>query len=333
MTSESEAVANAERFLGANFPRLSQAMKTSFLQMAQAFRLNPFKREIYLTAYNARDGKADYAIIVGYEVYIKRAESSGQLNGWEVKSDIQDSLVLSAGGWQRREELMATCTVWRKDWARPFAKSVSFGEYAQKNARGEISRMWASKPRTMLEKVATAQAFRLAFPEQLGGIGYQAEELGGSELELQGPALRDITPQAEDTDEASLVAEVKRQILAFEDAERLRQWAADELPSTTDKLSSQSVSEIREAYKEHNAKLRAGKSEKKIELALAAFRAANNENTLQQAWRDTLSNLGIQAGVDAPPALIEAFEARLESLTQAGLAELEQGLETQADIY
>ena len=37
--------------------------------------------------------------------------------------------------------------------------------------------MWSEKPRTMLKKVCIAQAFRLCFPVELGGMPYTADEL------------------------------------------------------------------------------------------------------------------------------------------------------------
>ena len=42
--------------------------------------------------------------------------------------------------------------------------------------------MWGSKPRTMIKKVAIAQGFRLAFPVELGGIPYTADELPGNNV-------------------------------------------------------------------------------------------------------------------------------------------------------
>ncbi len=58
---------------------LTDGEKNTYLQIAKAFNLNPFKREIYVSKYNGQ-----MSIIVGYETYIKRAERSGMLDGWEV---------------------------------------------------------------------------------------------------------------------------------------------------------------------------------------------------------------------------------------------------------
>src|SRR5690242_4245970 len=58
---------------------LTTGEKNSYLQIAKAFNLNPFKREIHVSKYNGQ-----MSIITGYEVYIKRAERTGQLDGWGV---------------------------------------------------------------------------------------------------------------------------------------------------------------------------------------------------------------------------------------------------------
>ena len=188
-----------EQFLGANFPDIEQKTKIAFLEMARSFNLNPFKREIYLVGYRGKQGD-NYNIIVGYEVYISRAMASGKLDGWQVESKIEKTTRFNSdtGQFEEISDLVATCTIWRKDFSHPFKKSVNFSEYAQKTfdyrtKTHRINAMWADKPRTMLEKVATAQAFRLAFPAELGGIGYQAEEIGHDSAANYSLA-REVTP-------------------------------------------------------------------------------------------------------------------------------------------
>ena len=199
-----------EAFLGDNFPRIEAKTKIAFLEMAKAFNLNPFKREIYLVGYKGKNGD-NYNIIVGYEVYISRAMASGMLNGWQIESGIERTFRLVPDTWEVSEhkDLVATCTIWRKDFEYPFKKSVNFGEYAQKTfdrATGthKINAMWRDKPKTMLEKVATAQAFRLAFPDELGGIGYQAEELGHDSTVI--PQSREYKKPQSKIKEAQIVA-------------------------------------------------------------------------------------------------------------------------------
>lgn len=147
----------------------------NFLQIAMDFNLNPFKREIYCTSYGSGEYKKT-SIIIGYEVYIKRAERTGQLDGWQVVTS----------GSVATNDLTATITIYRKDRKYPFVHEVDYSEYAQmtfdkKSNTHRINSMWSGKAKTMLKKVATAQGFRLCFSDELGGIPYDSSELPGNE--------------------------------------------------------------------------------------------------------------------------------------------------------
>lgn len=146
-------------FLFGSSTKLTDAHKLLFKKTAVMFGLNPFKREIYAVPFVDRKGEVRMSLITGYEVYLKRAEGSGRLNGWKVETS------------GAIPGLTATVTINRKDWSQPFVHTVHFSEYRQNN------QMWDQKPVTMLKKVATAQAFRLAFPEDLAGIPYTSDEL------------------------------------------------------------------------------------------------------------------------------------------------------------
>lgn len=126
-----------------------------FLNQAAAYGLNPFKREIHLIKY--KDPTIPANVVVGYEVYLKRAEETHQVEWWhaEVSEDGQ----------------IATCTIKRKDWTQPFVWPVDRKEFDKGWAN------WKTMPRFMLKKVAIAQAFRLVFPKELGGIPYTSEEI------------------------------------------------------------------------------------------------------------------------------------------------------------
>jgi len=151
-----------EEYLQSFGNKLSAKHRNQFIQIARAFNLNPFIREIYGIPYGD-----NFNIIVGYEVYLKRAENSGLLAGWRAWTD-------GSGA-----DLKGCVEITRKDWTAPFYHEVYFEEYDQKNT------MWKTKSRTMIKKVAIAQGFRMAFPVELGGIPYTADEL---------PSVTDITP-------------------------------------------------------------------------------------------------------------------------------------------
>jgi phage recombination protein Bet len=141
---------------------LKEEEKVQFLQIAQAYNLNPFKREIYVTKYGD-----NFSIIVGFEAYIKRAERAGLLQGWNVTTQ----------GKVSDNSLKAIITIYRKDWSQPFIHEVYYAEYVQKTKAGEINKFWREKPVTMTKKVAISQGFRMCFSDELGGMPYTAEEI------------------------------------------------------------------------------------------------------------------------------------------------------------
>jgi hypothetical protein len=138
-----------------------------FVEIAQGFGLNPFKREIYANKYGN-----NFSVIVGYETYIKRAERSGLLSGWSVKTD-------GSVNFQKPKEstLRAEITIHRRDFQHPFIHEVYFSEYFGTTKDGVLNKFWGSKPMTMIKKVAMAQGFRLCFSDELGGMPYTAEEM------------------------------------------------------------------------------------------------------------------------------------------------------------
>ena len=127
-----------------------------FLGICKSFGLNPLKREVHLIKY----GNAPASIVTGYEVYLKRAERTGKLNGWKVDI-VQDGKA-------------ATVTIHRKDWNQPFEWTA----YRQEFDKGQAN--WKTMPLFMLRKVAMAQAFRICFPDEMGGLPYLPEEISGN---------------------------------------------------------------------------------------------------------------------------------------------------------
>lgn len=154
--------------------KLPEKHKAQFIELASAFGLNPFKREIYAVGYGD-----NYNIITGYEVYLKRAERIGKLNGW-------NATVEGSG-----ENLSATVTIYRKDWSMPFSHTVYYREVVQKTKDGKPNSVWAKMPSFMLRKVAIAQGFRLCFPDEMGGMPYTSDELP----EIEKPAAKNETTE------------------------------------------------------------------------------------------------------------------------------------------
>jgi len=146
-------------------PKLEEKEKIQFLNIAKTFGLNPFKREIFCTVYGEGQYK-QLSIITGYEVYIKRAERSGQLDGWNA----------TTSGSVETGDLKATVTIYRKDRQHPFIWEVFYSECVQKTKAGVVTKFW-EKANFMTKKVGISQAFRLCFSDELGGMPYTSDEM------------------------------------------------------------------------------------------------------------------------------------------------------------
>jgi phage recombination protein Bet len=162
--------------------QLTEPEKLQFIEIAQAFKLNPFKREIHVAVY----GEGEYrrlSIITGYEVYLKRAERTGKLDGWKA--------------WVEGEgdAMKALVEIHRKDWSEPFQHEVYWREAVQKKKDGSLTSFWTKQPKFQLKKVAISQGFRLCFPDELGGLPYDASELPDAEALTATPTTPAASPQ------------------------------------------------------------------------------------------------------------------------------------------
>ena len=169
---------------------LTENEQQQFLGMAQAHNLNPFKREIYCYASEGKHGRK-LTIVTGFEVYIKRANLSGLLDGWKVETN----------GSLKDHNLSATLTVYRKDWKHSFEHTVFYSEYTKNNT------FWNSKPATMIKKVAVGSGMRLCFPLELEGLPYLEEELNDDCLAESVPTRND-SPGKSDNPQGQIAKEV-----------------------------------------------------------------------------------------------------------------------------
>lgn len=126
-----------------------------FIMLCQMHGLNPFKREVYAIKYGN-----NFNIVVGYEVYVKRALNSGLCNGFNTTFDKD-----SQGG------LKCTATVYRRGMQHPIVHTCYLNEVKQNNS------MWNTKPRMMLEKTTISQGLRRAFGDVIDGLPYTREEM------------------------------------------------------------------------------------------------------------------------------------------------------------
>ena len=109
------------------------------------------------------------------------------------------------GGWAK---------VYRKNWTHPTYCSVGLEEVASRKKDGSLNSMWASKPATMVEKVAKVRALRETFIENLGGL-YDADEVEQNNA-VDVPEPQNVIDQDEPQEVVEMATEQPQQI-GFDD--------------------------------------------------------------------------------------------------------------------
>ena len=184
----------------------------TFMKICEAYRLDPFLGEVYLIRYSEHQPAT---IVVGKDTYNKRAEAHPQYDGIEAGIIIQKAAVNEleyrqgtmllkgetlVGGW---------ATVYRRDWTHTAKITVSFDEYEGRKKDGTPNKQWATKPATMICKVAKVQAWREAFPDILGTLLDEAEA-GLDDINLPEnvpPPKYEVDPQSQAGEESQAKSE------------------------------------------------------------------------------------------------------------------------------
>lgn len=198
--------------------KLSEPQKHMFMQLAIRNQLDPFRREIHAIPYGN-----DFNIVTGYQVYIQRAEATGKLDGWECMSLTNE----------KHQLIGARITIYRKDFAHPFIWEVALAEFDKGHSN------WKKMPEFMIKKVCIGQGFRLAFPNELGGMPYLAEELeglhpneGGKDQESEKPPIQ--PPQAKSMKDPGTHPQAKATGEVISEAQRKRFYAIAKTTGATD---------------------------------------------------------------------------------------------------
>lgn len=150
-----------------------------FLTLCRYQHLNPFLREAYLVKY----GSAPATIVTGKDTFTKRANKNPNYLGKQAGIIVltqQGEVINREGTFSLpNEEIVG-------GWAKIFIKdrepeynTVSFSEYAGRKKDGSLNNQWATKPATMIRKVAVVQALRECFPEDFSGM-YSPEEMSNA---------------------------------------------------------------------------------------------------------------------------------------------------------
>ena len=175
-----------------------------FLSLCRFQKLNPFVKDAYCIKY----GNSEPAtLVIGKDVYTKRAEQNPKFNGME-----HGVIIMTADG--EVKERAGSFYVKDKEelvggWAKVYIKgrdvpqydTVTFSEYAGYKKDGTLNSNWSKRPGTMIEKVAIMHALRNAFPNDFQGL-YIQEEMGNGDLKVDVKAMakEDITDNANQTE-------------------------------------------------------------------------------------------------------------------------------------
>ena len=147
-----------------------------FLSLCKFQHLNPFLHEAYLIKY----GNSPATMVTGKDVFIKRARRNADYRGKEtgiIVIDNAGNVVERSGAFYLSGEQIVGgwAKVYINGFDKPEYAAVSFNEYAGRKSNGELNNQWATKPATMIQKVALVHALREAFPEDFNGLNAPEE--------------------------------------------------------------------------------------------------------------------------------------------------------------
>lgn len=200
-------------------PNATDAELWMYMGICRAYNLNPLKREIHFVKYKSRDGKdTKTQVIIGYEVYLKRAMATGKLEWWNVTVEGETAA-----------EMEGVFKAKRSDWTEPFEWRVPRSEFDKNQST------WKVMPKFLLKKCAIGQGLRLLFPEELGGMPYSPEEINGHTSEQinnasvvdvefeDAPEIEKVEP--EEDEKAKVLEAITKKIGSFKTIEKLEEWA------------------------------------------------------------------------------------------------------------
>lgn len=181
------------------------------MSVAEKFNLNPILKQIFFIARKAKGDNGQWIEkiepLAGRDSFLTLAHRSGKFAGIETTTEIKPTAKFNQGEWEQRNDLTATCKVYRSDMERPVIVEVSYSEYVQKTGQGEITKFWKEKPETMLKKVAESQALRKAF--DITGLHAEEEVSHSQEPRItQKETIKQKDTFESDVTDAEIVTEI-----------------------------------------------------------------------------------------------------------------------------
>lgn len=167
-----------KKYLVSGGGEVSDEEVTMFLNLCYYQHLNPFLREAYLIKYG---NNSPATMVGGKELFTKRAMKNpryeGKQAGVTIISGSGEIIEREGAAVYPGEQLIGGwAKVYIKGYQHPEYAAVSLEEYIGRKADGKPNNQWATKPATMIRKVALVHALREAFPDDYEGI-YSPEEI------------------------------------------------------------------------------------------------------------------------------------------------------------
>jgi phage recombination protein Bet len=190
-----------------------------FAESCRQHGLSPFKKEIYLVAYNSRDGMK-YHTIVGIDGLQQKAARTGRFAGIDEEqyNRMSDGTYQTSSQLKAAKEMPISCTV--TVWAIvggvrcPFTATVLFSEYYPAVSSGKDSySKAATMPFNMIAKCARAKALKIAFSDELSGLHIEEEKAAFEDATIQ---AAEVNPAVEIN-----VEDLKTKILSCKNRDEL----------------------------------------------------------------------------------------------------------------
>lgn len=169
-----------QQFVTKGNDKISKEEAVNFMMLCKYAKLNPFLNEAYLIKFEGTPAQ----MIVSKEAFLKRAQRHPKFNGYKAGIVVlrnEDIVKKDGQTLYPNEQLLAGwAEVYRKDIDYPVYVEVSLQEYSTGKST------WRTKPATMIRKVALVNALRETFPEDLGAMYTEEENVNNNHTSQSG---------------------------------------------------------------------------------------------------------------------------------------------------
>lgn len=178
-----------KNFLVNGNENISMQETVMFINLCKYQHLNPFLNEAYIIKYGSKPAQ----LITSKEAFMKRAESNPQYNGFKAGCIVlrNNDVVYTNGAFilDTDKLLGGWAEVSRKDRDIPVRVELSMKEFSKNQST------WKTMPATMIRKTAIVNALRETFPDTLGGM-YTEDDNLKTDSHTQS-VKHDVTPKKE----------------------------------------------------------------------------------------------------------------------------------------